>query len=152
MPSHQWARDFLVTDDDVETLTGLLLEREIPLSIDELARTLIEQRLEQQKAAAQERFKDVHVYRPSDSYEVGQTVMFPAFDHATAKVIEQRAGDNADYGDFNVIQVEFEDDTVREFADRFQRRAPSQRPTPPRRCSPESPTSTPTRFSTKTAT
>ncbi len=120
MPSHQWARDFLVTDDDVETLTGILLEREIPLSIDELARTLIEQRLEAEKAAAQERFKDVHVYRPSDSYQVGQTVMFPAFDHAMAKVIDQRAGDNPEYGNFNVIQVEFEDETVREFATDFQ--------------------------------
>ena len=42
MPSHHWARDFVVTDDDVEVLTGLLLERETPLSIDELARALID--------------------------------------------------------------------------------------------------------------
>ncbi len=120
MPSYQWARDFLVTDDDVETLTGILLEREIPLSIDELALTLIEQRLQEQKAAAQERYKDVHVYRPSDAYEVGQTVMFPAFEHATAIVTDRRAGDNPQYGDFSVIQVEFEDETSREFAADFK--------------------------------
>lgn len=116
MPSHHWARDFFVTDDDVESLTGLLLERETPLSIDELAHALINQRLEAEKAALQERFKDVHLYNPSASYQVGQTVMFPQLDHATAAVTGLRPGANPDYGDFNVIEVRFDDDTTREFA------------------------------------
>ena len=50
----QWADDFTVTDDDLEQLTSLLLERETPLSIDELAHALIAQRLEQQAAAERE--------------------------------------------------------------------------------------------------
>ena len=116
MPSHHWARDFFVTDDDVETLTGLLLERETPLTIDELARALIDQRLETQRAALQERYKDVHLYKPSDSYQIDQTVMFPALDYASAQVIETRPGLNPDYGDFNVIRVQFDDQTTREFA------------------------------------
>lgn len=116
MPSQTWARDFIVTDDDVETLTGLLLERETPLSIDELARALINQRLEAQTAALQERYKDVQLYKPSNSYQVGETVVFPALDHATAQVVEKREGVNPDYGDFSVIRVEFEDETTREFA------------------------------------
>ena len=116
MPSHHWARDFSVTDDDVETLTGLLLERETPLSIDELARALIEQRLQDEATALQERYKDVHLYNPADAYQVGQSVMFPVLDHATALVIEQRPGINPDYGDFSVIRVEFDDQTTREFA------------------------------------
>ncbi|MEP7293420.1 MAG: hypothetical protein ABI835_16670 [Chloroflexota bacterium] len=116
MPSQHWARDFFVTDDDVETLMGLLLERETPLSSDELARALIDQRLQAQTAALQERYKDVHLYNPADSYQVGQTLMFPALDHATAEVIELRPGINPDYGDFNVIRAQFEDQTTREFA------------------------------------
>lgn len=116
MPSHHWARDFVVTDDDVEYLTGLLFERETPLNIDELSRALIERRLDQEKAALQERYKDVHLYRPSDSYQIGQTVMFPALDFATAEVVGQRPGDNPDYGDFSVIEVQFDDQTTREFA------------------------------------
>lgn len=116
MPSHHWARDFVVTDDDVEYLTGLLLERETPLSIDELAHALIEQRLQAEKAALQERYKDVHLYNPSDSYQIGQTVMFPTLDFATAQVISLRPGINPDYGEFNVIGVKFDDDTTREFA------------------------------------
>ncbi|MCC6801801.1 MAG: hypothetical protein IT319_02865 [Anaerolineae bacterium] len=86
------------------------------MSIDELAQALIEQRLQQEKAALQERYKDVHLYKPSDSYPVGQTVMFPALDFATAQVIDQRAGVNPEYGDFNVIRVQFDDQTTREFA------------------------------------
>ncbi|HVU13072.1 MAG TPA: hypothetical protein VHD90_17460, partial [Phototrophicaceae bacterium] len=116
MPSHQWARDFFVTNEDVEYLTGLLLERETPLSIDELAHALIDQRLETEKAALQERYKDVHLYKPADSYTVGQTIMFPALDHATAQVVKLRPGTNPDYGDFSVIQVEFDDHSTREFA------------------------------------
>ncbi len=116
LPSHQWARDFFVTNEDVEYLTGLLLERETPLSIDELARALIDQRLETEKAALQERYKDVHLYKPADSYAVGQTIMFPALDHATAHVVSLRSGNNPDYGDFSVIQVEFADHSTREFA------------------------------------
>ena len=94
MPSHHWARDFAVTDDDVEYLTGLLLERETPLSIDELARALIDQRLENERAALQERYKNVHLYQPSASYQVGETVMFPALDFATAEVTYVRPGTN----------------------------------------------------------
>ena len=116
MPSHHWARDFVVTDDDVEVLTGLLLERETPLSIDELARALIDQRLEAERAALQERYKNVHLYRPSAAYQLGETVMFPALDFATAEVVSSRPGTNLDYGDFNVIQVQFDDETTREFA------------------------------------
>ncbi|MEO8394070.1 MAG: hypothetical protein ABI700_13860, partial [Chloroflexota bacterium] len=116
MPSHHWARDFVVTDDDVEYLTGLLLERETPLSIDELARALIDQRLETERAALQERYKNVHLYKPSASYQSGETVMFPALDFATAEVTFVRAGTNPDYGDFNVIQVKFDDESIREFA------------------------------------
>ncbi|MBI1259004.1 MAG: hypothetical protein GC204_16160, partial [Chloroflexi bacterium] len=116
MPSHHWARDFAVTDDDVEFLTGLLLERETPLSIDELARALIDQRLEAERAALQERYKNVHLYNPSAAYQLGETVMFPALDFATAEVVSSRPGANPDYGDFNVIQVQFDDETTREFA------------------------------------
>ena len=38
IPSHHWAHRFEVTDDDLEYLSGLLLERETPLSSADLAR------------------------------------------------------------------------------------------------------------------
>jgi|FLYN01.1.fsa_nt_gi hypothetical protein len=118
MPSHPWVRNFSVTQDDIEYLTGILLEREIPLSSEELARTLLQQRLDQETAQLRERFKDARFYNPAHSYEVGQKIIFPALDYATGLVVGIRPGNNPDYGPFNVIAVEFEDDPEdqREFA------------------------------------
>jgi hypothetical protein len=118
MPSHPWVRNFSVTTDDIEYLTGILLEREIPLSSEELARTLIQERLDKETAELRKRFKGARFYSPADTYEVGQKIVFPALDYASGRVVGSRAGNNPDYGDFNVIAVEFEDDPEdqREFA------------------------------------
>jgi hypothetical protein len=110
MPSHPWVRNFTVTNDDIEYLTGILLEREIPLSSEELVGTLIQDRLDTETAELRERFKDALFYNPSHSYEIGQKIIFPALDYETGTVIGIRPGSNSDYGPFNVIAVEFNDD------------------------------------------
>ncbi len=116
----QWADDFTVTDDDLEQLTSLLLERETPLSIDELAHALIAQRLEQQAAAERERFKDARMYNPAQAYEVGQKIFFPLEDYTVGTVLDVRAGDNGEHGDFKVIAVDFDGRNLREFAAELQ--------------------------------
>lgn len=116
----QWADDFTVTNDDLEHLTGLLLERETPLSIDELAHALIAQRLELLAAAERERFKDSRMYNPAQTYEVGQKVFFPQEDYTVGTVTDVRAGDNPEYGAFKVIAVDFDGRSVREFAAELQ--------------------------------
>lgn len=119
MPSHHWARSFTVTDDDLEYLMGLLLEREIPLKVDDLAHALVERRLEQEAAALQEKYKDVQVYNPALTYDVGQRVMFPVLDYAFGTVSAVRPGNNPDYGTFEVIDVEFDSSPsgqIRQFA------------------------------------
>lgn len=118
MPSHHWARSFAVAHEDIEYLTGLLLERETPLTVDDLAQALIERRLQQEAAALQEKYKDVQVYNPADSFKVGQRVMFPVLDYALGVVHDIRPGNNPDYGSFNVVKVEIETETrtqTREF-------------------------------------
>jgi len=118
MPSHPWVRNLSVTTDDIEYLTGILLEREIPLSSEELARTLIQERLDKETAELRKRFKGARFYDPADTYDVGQKIVFPALDYSSGRVVGSRAGNNPDYGDFTVIAVEFEDepDEQREFA------------------------------------
>ena len=121
VPSHHWARNFSVSDDDIDYLTGLLLERETPLSSADLARALIEHRLNEQTAALQEQYKNVRFYNPALSYEVGQKLMFPALDYRMAVVTAVRPGNNPEYGAFQVMQVEFDDESKggsrpREFA------------------------------------
>lgn len=108
MPSHHWARNFTVEKQDIEYLTGLLLERETPLSTEELARALIQERLNQEAAILRERYQDARLYNPSHSYESGQKIIFSEFDYEAAVVVDVRPGNNPDYGTFNVIAVKFE--------------------------------------------
>ncbi len=118
LPSNHWARNFTVEAEDIETITTLLLERETPLTSQQLALTLIENRLTQETAALEERYKDARLYNPALAYEIGQKLVFPQMAYATATIKNTRSGLNPDYGDFNVIQVEFDDDLkiIREFA------------------------------------
>lgn len=118
MLATHWARNFAVTQEDIDFLTNLLLEKETPMNTEALAMALIEWRLEQEKQAVADRYKDLKTYNPSHKYAVGDRVMFGQFDYETATVTGIRAGDNDDLGDFQVIEVEFDDaDGVsREFA------------------------------------
>src|SRR5690606_9495546 len=82
--SHHWSRNFKVDTSDIEFLNNYLLEREIPLSTEELARALLQARLDRDSAAVEERFRDVNLYNPANTYEIGQKLMFPALDYSTA--------------------------------------------------------------------
>ncbi|MFO7322260.1 MAG: hypothetical protein DIU68_011050 [Chloroflexota bacterium] len=123
IPGHHWARNFTVTDDDIEYLTNYLLERETPLSSAELARALVERRLALDAAAFQEQFRNARVYNPAQSYAVGDRVVFPVFDYALGTVEAVRRGDNPEYGEFSVIAVAFDNSAnggTREFAAELQ--------------------------------
>lgn len=119
IPVQHWARNFTVEKEDMDYLSGLLLEHEKPMKTEALARALVEERLAQETAALQAHYKDARFYNPSQSYEVGQKVIFPAFDYATATVVRTREGNNPEYSAFNVMGVEFQEDSsgkIREFA------------------------------------
>ena len=116
--SQMWAGKFNITDTDLDHLTNLLLERETPLSLDTLALALIEKRLNDEAEKARKRYENILLYRPSESYTVGQRIMFPALDYSLATVTREREGFNPQGGEFTVIGVAFddEDETEREFA------------------------------------
>lgn len=121
MLSHQhWSRTFSVEPDDIDTIINLLLEQETPMTIQELARYVISYRLDKASAILQEKYKDTAVYNPTSAWEVGQKLVFPALEHATGRVKDIRNGDNPEYGDFRVIQVEFDDKSEREFASEYK--------------------------------
>jgi hypothetical protein len=119
---HSWTHDFKITNDDIDYINALLLEREIPMDTRSLARAIVNNNVRRESEKLRQRFKDAVRYDPAQTYEVGQRVVFPAFDHAIAEVLEKRPGDNSEYGEFEVIAVAFEDDslntadTTREFA------------------------------------
>lgn len=120
LASHHWAKNFIVEEEDIESLMALLLEKEMPLTLRELTVSLIERRLEQELAEFEERFKDTQVYNPAQDYAIGQKLVFAQFGYTTGEVVGVREGVNESYGPFQVAEVRFDDatgdDSLREFA------------------------------------
>ncbi|MEM6283313.1 MAG: hypothetical protein AAF787_14055, partial [Chloroflexota bacterium] len=118
----QWIQDFAVTDDDIEYLNTLLLERETPMNTRTLASLLVERHLNAEAEKLAERFANALPYDPANEYEIGQRVVFSQFDYAIAEITSIREGESAEYGAFMVIAVLFDNDslntgdTPREFA------------------------------------
>lgn len=107
MVSTHWTRNFKVSTDDIDYLIGLLLEREIPLTTEDLAHALIERRISDERKKVEAEFKNTVLYNPAGHFEPGQKLVFPAMSFSTATVMGVRPGFNPQYGDFSVIEVEF---------------------------------------------
>ncbi|MEO1442196.1 MAG: hypothetical protein AAFV33_17485, partial [Chloroflexota bacterium] len=122
----QWIQDFSVTDDDIEYLNTLLLERETPMDTRTLARILVKRQIAAEAEKLAQRFADAHLYDPASEYDVGQRVVFSEYDYAIAEVLDIRDGESAEYGAFKVIAVQFDNDSLntgdapREFAAALQ--------------------------------
>jgi len=108
--------DFHVTDEDLEHLGNVLVEGEVPLSLDELARALVAFRCQREENRIAQELSRGTLYLPRNSYQVGETVVFPALEYAVGTVTGIREGRNPEHGTFQVIQVEFPQGRKREFA------------------------------------
>lgn len=117
LPNHHWAYNFVVEEAEIEHIKTLLLEKETPLSSEHIAAILVEKRLKDEAAILEERYKDAYIYNPADSYEIGQKLVFPVMDYATAEIADIRPGENETYGEFEVAIVQFNgEERAREFA------------------------------------
>lgn len=118
-PPHdvQWS-DFQVTEGDLDILFNLLLEREKPLTSREMAEPLVASHLARLEAEAEAAAQAEHpLYLPQEHYEEGDTLVFPALEGIVGTVKGVRPGENPEIGDFEVIEVDFEDgDGHRSFA------------------------------------
>lgn len=114
-----WEKEFAVTSEDLQYLSNLLVEDELPRSIEELARALILQRCREEEALIRRALAQGTLYRPKNSYVVGERVVFPLLDYRVGEVVGIRPGRNPEYGPFSVIQVKFDKGRVREFAAEF---------------------------------
>jgi hypothetical protein len=124
--------DFNVSDEDLDAIFNLLLEREAPLTTLEMVASLVEKRLsmlEEEAKLAKE--NDIQDYLPAGTYEVGKILRFPAFSNAVGSVIAVRKGENPDLGSFDVIQVEFQEDGRQvEFAAHLEKHVLNDLPDP----------------------
>ncbi len=111
-----WIEDYRPSAADLDMLYEFVVDSGKPHTITALAARLVSQHVRQ----VQERRRTASaaggaVYQPSDRFEVKQQVLFPALGGAKGVVEGIRPGNNAEYGQYEVIQVRL-GATVREFA------------------------------------
>jgi hypothetical protein len=108
---------FELTDEDREFIYNHLLEIETPLTSPELLSALVNERIRQEKLALEkQRTSGGDIYLPAHTFKTNQDLVFPAFGWQHAHVIGVRPGQNPDLGDFQVIQVKFDNNEIKEFA------------------------------------
>jgi hypothetical protein len=108
--------NYQVSESDLEHITNQFILTEQPHTVDELAVSVVRHRCNQEDELIKRELAKGELYQPSASYEVGQTLVFPALAYAVGDIVTVRQGNNPEYGDFRVAQVEFEGRREREFA------------------------------------
>jgi hypothetical protein len=113
--------DFELQNEDLEFLYNYLLELETPQSTLELVGALAAERIRREKQAFEKkRITGADIFQPKNLYTSGQSLTFPAINWQQGRVIETRPGKNPDLGEFQVLQVEFENGEVRQFASQLE--------------------------------
>ena len=108
---------FKLADEDREFIYNYLLEIETPLTSPELLSALVNERIRQEKLELEkQRTSGGDIYIPAHIFNKDQDLVFPSFGWQHARVIGIRPGQNPDLGDFQVIQVAFDNNETREFA------------------------------------
>ncbi len=115
-----WTERFEVTDEDIEYIFNVFLDQETPLPTREIARLIIQHRLDQEAQKLRRQVERGEIFQPKNSYHVGQRLVFPSYDFAIGEVVGERPGHNPEHGEFTVIRVQFDGGTYREFASGLQ--------------------------------
>jgi hypothetical protein len=124
-----WRDEYEVSEQDLDLITGILIEAGKPQKLGVLASAIIMRRSQREKEAASRQGKQEQVYQPLGRYEVGQELIFTALDFAVGRVVAVRPGHNPKYEPFQVITVAFpERGEQREFAAAFDHPHPLNRP------------------------
>jgi len=115
--SDDYWETFDIQKDDIEFLYNHLLELETPQSPEELALSLVGDRLKREQAAAEKRLSTgKKVYLPKEVYGVGDEIVFPGLGGESGKVTGVRAANSLEKESFKVMEIEFESGKTREFA------------------------------------
>ena len=124
-----WQKDFAIDDHDLQFLHDMIVEAGAPVPMQTLALALIRERCRRELDARRSELDKGPIYQPKDAYQIGQTVIFPAFSFAAARVIDTRPGYDPARGAFQVIKVQFEESgEQREFASQLTTPHPLNRP------------------------
>ncbi len=124
-----WQSEYQVSEEDLDHLAGVILESGRPRPLEELVSALMVRHIQREKDRAAKQVTDGDIYRPADTYEVGQLLVFTELDFAQGTVTAVRPGRNPRYERFDVIRVVMEETgEERQFASSFTYAHPLNRP------------------------
>ncbi|NIV28204.1 MAG: hypothetical protein GWN58_01460, partial [Anaerolineae bacterium] len=116
-----WQEEFTLVKKDEAFLYDHILDGGKPVSTAVLAEALIGRHCRQEEDLIEAELSKGEVYQPKDSYKAGDALIFPVFEYRLGMVTGTRPGISPEYGEFTVIQVEFDgEDGFREFASGLQ--------------------------------
>ena len=108
LPAQHWAYSFSIGAEDIDGITNLLLEKETPLSAEQLATEIINTRESDLRLHLREQYEGTKVYRPCESYAVGDRLTFSHLDYATATIVGLRTGQSTDRNPIRIAAVKFD--------------------------------------------
>lgn len=98
---------FTPTPSDLDFLRNLLLDAERPLTTQELALAVVSERSRREEADLRAELSRGTIYQPKNKYQVGDKLLFPALEYRLGEVVALRPGENPEYGEFEVMTIEF---------------------------------------------
>jgi hypothetical protein len=115
--SPDYWQTFSLGKKDLEFISTHLFENEIPLNEAELVPILVEERIRDEREGLVAKQKSIgRIYLPGENYQPGEKLVFSALDWKRGQVTSVRPSVNPTLGEFEVIEVKFEDGTSRMFA------------------------------------
>jgi len=115
--SDDYWKTFTITKEDIDFINNYLFENEIPRTASELTPLLFENRVQKEKQLLLQKQKNRgKAYLPGEKYSVGERIVFSGLDWQEGIITSVRPGLNPDLGEFDVLDVEFESQNVRQFA------------------------------------
>ena len=115
-----WLGDYRVDESDHEFLYDTLTEATEPQRLEDITLAIIRRRCQREESRIRNELTRGLIYDPSESYKVGDEIVFPAFDYRLAQVLGVRAGQNPEHGGFDVVKVRFEAAKGREYSAKGQ--------------------------------
>ncbi len=115
--SNEFWQEIVISDEDLNEIYNHLLEIETPLDKFALSKFFIEKKITEYIQTKQAALDSLgQSYLPEKKFSVGDSLVFTALDNKSGRVISSRAGNNPDFSDLQVIDVEFEGSEIRSFA------------------------------------
>ncbi len=112
-----WRDQFEITPADLDFVYAQILDAKTPMTSEQLTLSVIDEYLRRESAHMEMELAKGQIYQPKDTYEIDQTLVFPAQDFQVGTITDLRPGHNPEHGPFSVITVKFdEDDNAKEFA------------------------------------